>query len=112
MQQVAAIQEGDDLHSRRQDLSIELGHLLVDTSQSRIGIVALLEQDDTFDHVVVVDDLVVLQPNGLAYLAQADLWPLLDGGNVPDLQGGSVGSLELGLFNVVDVPVEADFTNI
>src|ERR1700729_3581364 len=109
MQQIAAIQERDDLPSRRQDLRIELVDLLVDTNQGGIGVVALLQQDDAFDHIVVIKDLVVLQPNGLAYLAQADLRSLLDGGNVPDLQSSSVGRFELGLFNVVDVPVEAGF---
>ena len=50
--------------------------------------------------------------NGLAYLAQADFRTLHHRGDIPDVQCGSIGGLEQGLFNVVDVAIEANLTDI
>ena len=78
VQQVAAIEERNDLDSRGQNLIVELFDLGVDAHQGRIGIVTLLQQHDALDHIAVVDDLAIHTMNGLADLAQADLRPLHD----------------------------------
>ncbi len=50
--------------------------------------------------------------DGLAYLAQTNFRTLHDGGDIPDLKCCSIGSLELSLFNVVDIAIEADFAHV
>ena len=69
MQQIAAIQEGNDLDSLGQNLIIELFDLGVNAHQGRIGVVALLQQYDALDHIAVVDDLAV----------DRDEWPCRSG---------------------------------
>ena len=80
--QVAAVEKRNDLHARRQDVLVQLLHLLVDGLQRRVGIGALAQQHDAFDHVVVVDDLAVRAMNRLADLAQPDLRALRHRGDV------------------------------
>ena len=46
--------------------------------QRGVGVRALAQQHDAFDHVVVVDDLAVGAMDRLADLAQPDLRPLRD----------------------------------
>ena len=113
-------------------------------SRTDVGVVALLQEDDAFDDVVVVDELAVFvldgawlarlvdvldarvgagcgvrlgersraEAAGLADLAEADLGALRHGGDVFDAQRGAVLRLEDGVFDVVDVAVEADFADV
>ena len=60
VQQVAAIEEGNDLNAGGKDVVVQLGDLLVDAFEDSIGVVAFMEQDDAFDSIVVVDELAVL----------------------------------------------------
>ena len=59
-EQVAAIEEGNDLDAGGKDVVVELGDFLVDAFEDSVGVVAFLQQDDAFDSVVVVDELAVL----------------------------------------------------
>ena len=88
-----------------------------------VGVLAFLQQDDAFDDVAVVDEFAVsMLPGlirsrcawlaGLADLAEADLGPLDDGGDVADAEGGAVRGLEDGLRDVVDVAEEADLADV
>src|ERR1700761_1978256 len=112
MQEVAAIEERNDLDPRGQNLIVEFFDLGVNALQSRIRIIPLLQENDALDHIVIVDHLAVLTMNGFTDLPQADLRSLHHRGNVLDLQRGSVGGLELGLFNILDVAVEPYLTNV
>ena len=84
----------------------------MDALQGRVGIVALLQQHDALDDVVVVDDLAVDAMNGLADLAQADLRPLHDRGDILDPQRRSIGRLENGLLNVLDIAKQSDLADV
>jgi hypothetical protein len=59
VEQVAAVEEGNDLDAGGQDVVVELFDLGVDAFEGGVGVVALLQQDDAFDDVVVVDELAV-----------------------------------------------------
>ena len=72
VQQIAAVEVRNDLHAGRQDVLVQLLHLVVDGLQRRVRIRALAQQHDAFHHVVVVDDLAVLPMNRLPDLAQPD----------------------------------------
>ncbi len=58
--QVAAIDEGNDFYPLRQDLIVQLHDLLVDALQDRLRIGTLLQHCDTRDDIIVIDDLPVL----------------------------------------------------
>src|SRR5580704_19627811 len=72
MQQIASVEERNDLHSRGKDLIVEFFYLGVDSHQGGVGVIPFLEKDDALDHVVVVDHLAIHTVDGLAYLAQAN----------------------------------------
>ncbi len=126
MEEIAAIEERDDLHAGRENVIVEFLHLGVDSLEGGVGVLALLEEDDAFDDVVVVDELAVLAVNllrthvagavfrlaGLADLAEADLWTLNDAGDVGDADGRAVGGFEDSLLDVVDVGEEANFLHV
>ena len=82
--QIAAIEERNDLHAGRQDVIVQLLHFFVDRLQRGVGFGAFAQQHDAFHHIVVVDDLAVGAMNRLADLAQPDLRPLRHRGDVAD----------------------------
>ena len=59
MNQSAAVDEGNDLHSRGQDVIVHFLDFFVESFQSGIGGGAFAQQHDAGDDVVVVDDLAV-----------------------------------------------------
>ncbi len=79
LEQVAAVEEGNDLHARRQDVLVELLDLGVDALRGSVGVVALLQQDDAFDDVAVVDELAVVAADCLLLLIGAGASPRLAG---------------------------------
>jgi hypothetical protein len=87
---------------------VQLFHLGVNGFQRGIGFGAFAQQHDAFDDVVVVDDLAVLAVNRLADAAQPDLGPLHDRGDISNVNGRAVLSLEDGLSDVLDVVEEPD----
>ena len=82
VQQDAAIEERHDLHARRQDLLVQLFHLLVNGHQRLVRVRAFAQQDDAFDHIRVVQNFAVAPPVRLADLTQPDLRPLRDRGDI------------------------------
>src|ERR1700722_6746654 len=65
VQQVAAVEEGNYLHTRRQHLLVELLHLGVNAFKRRIRVLTLLQQHNAFHNVVVVDELAIIAPDRL-----------------------------------------------
>ena len=59
-EEVAAIEEGNDLDARREDVGVEVVDFGVDGFKGAVGVVALLEEDDAFDYVAIVDQLAVV----------------------------------------------------
>ena len=84
----------------------------VNAVKNRIGVVALLQQHNAFDGVGIVDDLLPSrladERGGFADLAEANLRPLRDGGNVLDLDGRAVLGLDDGVLDVLHAGEEAD----
>ena len=85
---------------------------LVNALQDGIGVVALLQQDDAFDGVGIVDDCAVGAMSGSADLAEANLRALGDGGDVLDLDGRAVGVFDDGVLDVLHAGVEAQRLHI
>ncbi len=86
LDQIGAVEEGNDLYAFGQNAGdlFELVDFFVNALQHRIGVVALLQQHDAFHGVGIVDNCAVGPMRGAADLAQANLGPLRDGGNVLD----------------------------
>ena len=82
MHQVAAIQVGNDVHARRQEVLVEELDLLVQGGQNVVPVGAFAQQHDTGDHVRIVHYFGQVRVICFAHLAQADLGSLLDGGDI------------------------------
>src|SRR6202011_4670436 len=65
VKQIAAIEEWNDLYAVRKDAIVEFVDLLVNTFQSELRVLALLQKNNAFDDVIVIDDLAVLTMNDL-----------------------------------------------
>jgi hypothetical protein len=85
-EQVAAVEEGNDLDALGQDVSLSSSTLAWMPSRS-VGVVALLQQDDAFDDIVVVDELAVV---GWRRLFLVDLLDLSVGARAVSPQGPEV----------------------
>src|SRR3984957_5420851 len=107
MNQVAAIEEGDDGDARRQQArmifgSVQLLDLLVDLFERRIAFRALPQKDDSLDHIVVVENFAILLMDGFAVPAEPDFRALRDGGDVLHLNRGAAFGSDYGLFDIVN----------
>ena len=60
VQQVASVDEGNKLHALRQNLVIQFLYFLMDAFQHGLRIGALLQDCDTRNDIVVIDDFSVL----------------------------------------------------
>src|SRR5579862_8564825 len=89
--QIRSIEKRNYLYSFGQNFVIELLDLGLDTLQSRIGIVTLLQQHLPLNHVWLVDNCVRprVSPSSTD-LSQADLRALVDDGNVLNANGRAV----------------------
>ena len=76
MHQIVAIQVGNDLHARGQDVIIQLLHHGVNALHRRRRVRAFAHEHDAFHDVVVVNHHAVGAMNGLSDLPQANLRPL------------------------------------
>jgi len=112
LQQVAAVQEGNDLDSLGKDVVVEFLDLVMDTDEHAVGVVALMQEDYALDDIAVVDELAVGAADGFADLAKADLGAFDYFGDVRDLEGGAVLGLEDGLRDVVGGGEEAHLADV
>jgi len=80
--QITAINEWNDFHTRRQDVMVQFLDFLVNSLQSRVRCRAFPQQHNARHHVVVVYNLSVLAVNAPGKLPEADLRTLRDHGNV------------------------------
>ena len=112
VQQVASVDEGDNLHALRQNLVVQFLYFLMDAFQHGLCIVALLQHGDARNYIVVIDDSSVLAVIRLAKLAKPDLRSLRNDGYVfdPERRAGLGGND--GVLDVLDVLDQADFANV
>src|SRR5271157_822422 len=112
VQQVSAVEHGNDLHALRQDGIVELFHLLMDRVQRGSGIGAFAQQRHALDDFWIVDDgpirLVVRSCHG----AEQDFWALLYFRYVFDSQRRSAFCRQDGILNVLHRGVDADGANV
>ena len=87
--EVAAVEVGDDPDSFGKDAIVQLGDLLVNGGQGGIFIGALLEEENAIDGVAVVDDLAVFAMEGIAHLAEPHTRAFGHVSDVRDAEGGS-----------------------
>src|SRR5579864_3285395 len=110
--QVAAVDEGNDLHPGGQDVVVHLLDLFVEGLESRIRRRSLAQQDDPGDDVVVIDDLAVFAVDGSGELSEADFWTLRDYGDIPHAQGRAVSSENNRLLDIANPVDQTDFANV
>ena len=101
--QLAAVDEGNNFHARRQDVIVQLLHFCVNALQRRFRVGALAHGHDAGNHVVVVDDLAVFAVDGARELAQPDLRPLRHHRDILHAQRRAALGGEDRVFDVVDV---------
>src|SRR5580692_7799581 len=71
--QHGAVEEGNDLYAPWQDARIQFIDLLMNALQDGIGVVPLLQENDAFNRVWIVDDRAIGAVIGTADLAEPDL---------------------------------------
>ena len=91
---------------------VQFFDFFVNRGQSFVGVGALAQQDNPFDHVVVVDDLSISAMDGRADLSQPNFGALSYGGDVFHMQHRSVLGGDGGVFDVGHAAVEADDAHI
>jgi len=98
----------------------------VDGIEGAVGVVAFLEEHDSFDDIAVVEEIAVFAADlcglqiasavlrfaGLADLAEADLGTLDYAGYIGDADGGTVGGFQNDLLDIVDVGEEANLLHV
>jgi hypothetical protein len=110
--QVASVEERNDLYALWKNMLVQICHLLVDGIERGIGFGAFPQQHDAFHDVIVVRDLAILAVKGLADTAQPDLRPLRDRGNIPDVNGRALLSLDDRLPDILHVIEEPDGAHV
>ena len=105
--QVRAVEKGNDLYALGQDVFVQFLDFGVNAVEDRIGVVALLQQDDAFHGVGIIDDLSVDAVNGFADLSEANLGTLRDSGDILDFDGRAVRGLDDGVLDVLHAGEEA-----
>src|SRR3984957_10023294 len=112
MQEIAAIQHGNDRHARGQDAVVEFVHLLVNRIERRLFFGAFAHQHRTLNDIRLVDDAAILHVVRSGHVAQSNLGALGDFRNVFHSKSGSGLSLQDGLLNIVHIAEEPQGTNI
>src|SRR5258708_2118080 len=106
--QMCAIKKCNNLYGFGEDVVIQFAHLGFNAAERGIGVRAFLEQHDTVDDIRIVDKLAIRTMDGSAVLAEPDLGPLLDDGDVFHAQGRSSLGFDESIFNLLNVGEEAD----
>src|SRR5580698_820395 len=105
VQEIGAVEKGNDLHARRKHALVQLLHLRVDAFQRCVRVVALLQQHNAFHGIGVIEELaVIVDGYGLADLTEADLRSLYDRSDIADRERSSVLSLQRNLGDVPGCP--------
>src|SRR5580692_9764170 len=110
--QIAAVEERNDLHAFGQDAFVQLLHLGVNSVQGAVGLRAFLQQHDPLDHVVVVDRCAVFAPPGFSYLPKADFGPLRYLGDVFHAKWGAGLRFQDSLFDVLNAGDQTQRANV
>ena len=101
--QIVAIQVGNDLDAPREDFLVEPADHGVNSFQSGCRIRSFAHEDDALDHIVVVYHHAIRAVNGLPDLPETDLGSLRDDRDVADPQGRAVLRFDHGLVDVLNV---------
>ncbi len=88
--QVAAVEEGNDLHSRREEMVVEVIHFLVERGQHRVPVCPFAQQNDSLHRIGLIDNRAILPVSRLSDLSQPDLWPLRYERDLTDVDGRTV----------------------
>ena len=96
----------------RQDVLVEFLNLGADTCDGSVRVLTLLQQDDAFNDVRIIDDLAVFTMDGAADLAEADLRAFSDSSNITNAQSSAILRLENGVFDIRNVGEETNFSDI
>src|ERR1700682_2039538 len=100
MNEIAAVEKGNDLNAPRQDTFIEFFDFLMNRHKRGVGISTLSEQHNSFDHVVIVEDVPVSAMNRFADSPKAYFGSLRNGGYIFDPDRGSALSLDDGPLDI------------
>src|SRR5208282_6381475 len=84
----------------------------VERVEGGVGFGAFAQQDDAFDHILIVNDGAIFAADGFAELAETNLGCLHDDGNVANADGGSIHALDDGSGDVAGRLHEADGAHI
>src|SRR5580704_9598605 len=112
MQQVAAIQHGNDLDTFGQDPGIQLLYFLVDGVERGLLLGALEHQNDALDYVGLVDDDTIATMSGAGHVSQADPGAPPDVGYVLNSDGRSGLIRQDRLFDVLRIADEPQSSNV
>ena len=96
----------------RQQAVVQFGDLLVKRIQRRVGFGALAQQDDAFDHVVIVDDCSIFMADGFAQLSQPDFGRLHDDAQIAHSHRRAVYDFDDGGADVVRVGHQSDRAHV
>jgi hypothetical protein len=94
MDKVAAVQMGNEFDAGRQDAVVQLGDLRMQRVERCVGLRAFAQQNDTRDHVVIIEDHSIVGANCFSELSQADLGCLYDRSHVAHPDRRSVDDLD------------------
>src|SRR5271166_4642775 len=100
MNQIAAIQVRDDLHSRRKDAGVQFLDLLVNPFERGFGLGAFAQQNDSFDDIVIIHRPPVVPQDGFTELSEADSRPLYDVAKITHANRGAVLRLQYGFADI------------
>src|SRR5260370_41349673 len=109
---IAAIKKWNNLYSFGKDVVIQFAHLGFNAAERGIVVRAFLEQHYTVDDIRIVDKLAIRTMDGSAVLAEPDLGPLLDDGDVFHAQCRPGLRLDQGILNLLNIGEEADSLHI
>src|SRR5579864_8954523 len=117
MHQLAAVEMRDEFHSRRQQaglavLTIQLVNFLVEGVQRGLRNRPFAQQDDSLDHVIVVEDGSIFPVDSFSKLSEAYLRGLNDIPEITDPHRSSVLYFDDGGRDVVGGLHQADGADI
>src|ERR1019366_5165869 len=112
VQQIAAVNERNDLHAGRQNVTVQFLYFLVEPFEGLLPIGAFSHGDPGRNHIIVVDDLPIFTVNRPGELAKANLRPLRDDGNILYAQRSATLGHKYNVFDIPHVLDEAHFPNI